>query len=661
MVTRHRKAQMHLIFYTQMALAAGFLFSLSAQVTEDFMDMTLEQILNMQVTTVSKSAELMSDAPGVISVLTRDEIERFGGTTLKDILERMPSLNVSTVYMTDRSTIAPRGDQVLPSSAHVLLLINGRPVREAQEGGIKSEMYESFPVNIIEKIEVIRGPGSVLYGSNAFSAVINVITESVEKTGFAVTGAAGQAGAYGALAKAKVKLGDLSVVAAGRLFKKGEWETDWQYAVPGSAAGDTTVKHTIPNEGPGAYLEMKYNNLRFMASYAKWETSYFIADYAFKYPSYGLAAWDKLFLDLGYSKRISDKWNMDFNVTRTNSTFETPSSWPYTARDSYEMVAEWTNFINPTDKLNIIFGGLYNYLDGEENVQGMGNVNDAHRWSFGVYSQMDYKLLKSLKVIGGVQANKVENIDLDIVPRGGIIWHPVERLDVKALYSQAFRAPSINELGLKHDAMAGNPNLVPEKVNTMDIGMNYQGDKIHLGINFFDSKMTDIIIQDRSGKFPVPTYDNIGEVSIQGVELEGKYYLSRKWFLMGSMLYQTSEDKAGNENVTPIANLGAKTGISYRSELLTVSLFNSYQGKLDEKYETQINPSPDAYNMMSLYCNLNMNQLLNMSMSQNFALFLQVDNLLDKELWLPDWGLTLGKSMPVNQGRAIYFGLDASL
>ncbi|MBN2102700.1 TonB-dependent receptor [bacterium] len=625
------------------------------------MDMTLEQILNMEVTTVSKSAELMSDAPGVISVLTKDEIERFGGTTLKDILERMPSLSVSTIYMTDRSTIAPRGDQVLPSSAHVLLLINGRPVREAQEGGIKSEMYESFPVNIIEKIEVIRGPGSVLYGSNAFSAVINVITEPVEETVFSVKGMAGQSGAYGAMAKAKVKLGDLSIAAAGRLFKKAEWETDWQYAVPDSAAGDTIVTHTIPNEGPGAFLEMKYKNLRFMSSYAQWETAYFIADYASRFPSYGLATWDKLFLDLGYSLKVSDIWNMDFSVTDMRSTFETPSSWPYTARDSYEMVAEWTNFITPTDKLNIIFGGLYNYLDGEENVQGMGNVNHAHRWSFGVYSQLDYKLLKSLKVIGGVQANKVEKIDLDIVPRGGIIWHPVDCLDVKALYSQAFRAPSINELGLKHVAMMGNPNLVPEKVNTMDIGINYQGDQIRLGINFFDSKMTDLIIQDRSGKFPVPTYDNIGEVSIQGIEFEGKYYLSNRWFLTGSMLYQTSEDKGGNENVTPIANLGAKAGISYRSELLTVSLFNSYQGNLDEKYETQLNPSPGAYNMMNLYCRLNMKRLLNMNMSQSFALFLQVDNLLDKELWLPDWGLTPGKSMPVNPGRALYIGLDASL
>ena len=94
--------------------------------------------------------------------------------------------------MTDRSVIASRGDQVMPSSSHILFLINGRPVREVLEGGIKSEIYESFPVTVIDRIEVIRGPGSVLYGSQAFSAVINVVTKSPDINSVTVSGALGR-------------------------------------------------------------------------------------------------------------------------------------------------------------------------------------------------------------------------------------------------------------------------------------------------------------------------------------------------------------------------------------------------------------------------------------------------------------------------------------
>ena len=211
--------------------------------------------------------------------------------------------------------------------------------------------------------------------------------------------------------------------------------------------------------------------------------------------------------------------------------------------------------------------------------------------------------------------------------------------------------------------MQGNPNLTPEKVNTLDLGVNYQGEQIQAGINFFHSQQKDVIFQNRDlTVVPAPMYWNGVEVTFMGVEIEGKYYVNRNLFITGSMLYQTNEDKDGVENVTPIANLGAKGGISYKSEKgVTVSLFNIYQGDLDEKFDAQLNPSPGAYNLLNLYARADINQLFNLDTKPDFALFLQADNVLDKEIWLPDWGLLPGKSIPVNQGRAIYAGLDISL
>ncbi len=626
---------------------------------DDLLDLSLEDLLNIEITTASKTSEKQSDAPGVISVITKDELQMFGGTTLKDILERVPSLISSTVYMTDRSTIASRGDQVPANSSHVLLLINGRPVRESLEGGIKSEMYEAFPVNIIEKIEVIRGPGSVLYGSNAFSAVINVITDSESANSFGVTGMGGVPGNYGTMAKAKVTSGELDIVVAGRYLKKDDWETDWSYAIPAPTPHDTTIRVSNPDKSASAFVDIKYKKLRLMTSYNQWETGYYIADYAFLFPSYGTAKWTKNFVDLGYDVEVSDSWNMSFNTTYTRSTFDV-SSWPGSSRKSYEILGDWANFVEATDKLGIVFGGSYIYFYGNEFVPGLGDISDDSRNSFGLFTQIDYQLLDNLKLIGGVQANKVEGIDISLVPRLGMIYYLMPKLNAKILYSEAFRAPSINELTLDFPDMHGNPDLIPEKVRTLDVGFNYQGEQVQLGINYFNTKQLDIIFQDRSGSTPI--YNNSEGVSFSGIELEGKYYANRNVFITGSMLYQNNEDKDGNENVTPIANLGIKMGFGYRSDNgFTVSIFNVYQSKLDERFKSQLNPTTGSYNMMNMHLEYNFAKGLSWEKTEKCALFIQVDNLLDKELWLPDWGLTPGKTMPVKQGRAIYFGLSVGL
>ncbi|MBN2762215.1 MAG: TonB-dependent receptor [Bacteroidales bacterium] len=633
--------------------------------SEDIVEISLEDLLNIEVTTVSKSSEKISDAPGVISVLTQDDIRRFGGNTLKDLLERIPGLIGSTVYMTDRSTIAPRGDQILASSSHVLLLLNGRPVREALEGGIKAEMYQAFPVNIIERIEVIRGPGSVLYGSNACSAVINVITEKAEGDKITISGKGGLPGDFGGQGEIRFDKGDFGLVLAGQYLKRENWETDWQYADPTSATGETTLNISMPDEALGSYLGANYKNLRLMASYNQWDNYYLIPDYAFIFPAHGIANWKKGFVNLGYSLKAAKKWNMDFNATYTRSTFKT-QSWPNTNRDSYEMVGEWTNFYNPTEKLGLVFGGLFNFFDGQEwgftETSEKIVYTDANRYSTGAYAQFNYRLFTMLNLIGGIQVNKVEGIDLNVVPRAGFIWYPAERINIKAFYAEAFRAPSINEFSINFPQMLGNPDLTPEKVNTVDIAAGYQGEQISLGINFFYSQMKNIIFQNRdTNVVPAPMYWNGGEVDFIGLELEGKYYLTKELYAVASVLYQSNEDLDGNKDVTPLSSLGIKAGLSYAAKNgITASVFNIYQGKLGENYDTELNPSPGAYDLLNMYLNFDLVNLLNLDLRQGISCFIQADNLLNQEIWLPAWGLTLGTSIPKNRGMSLYAGFEVS-
>ena len=152
--------------------------------------MDLDSLFNTKVTTASKFSEKLSDAAAVVTVVTRDELERFGGTTLLEVLERVAGLNVSSAVFADSSLISVRGDQTRANAGHILILINGRPVREILAGGISSDILESFPIGILERVEVVKGPGSVLYGSDAFSGVINLITKKAEGNEFRVSAAA---------------------------------------------------------------------------------------------------------------------------------------------------------------------------------------------------------------------------------------------------------------------------------------------------------------------------------------------------------------------------------------------------------------------------------------------------------------------------------------
>jgi outer membrane receptor for ferrienterochelin and colicins len=621
--------------------------------TKDLMELSLEELMNIQVTVASKQSEKISDAAGVISVITKEEMEAFGGITLRDILERVPSLIGTSSYFTDRYYVAGRGDQTKINSGHNLILINGRPTREIVEGGVSSEMYAAFPVDIIERIEVIRGPGSVLYGSNAFSMVINVVTKKSETNNLAVKALTGGAGAYGASADGTVKLGEVSIALAGRYMKKADWNTTYtgdNFADPSQPLVSNAV---VPDEAKGAYLDVNYKNLRLMSSHNEYHTVYF----------QNVASdnrWTKTFNNLGYDVKVKKNWNMNLNVTYNYATMNAG----YLLRKSNDVVAELTNHIDFNKNGRLIFGGLYNYIKGKEDAI-FGDqklvVADSERGSLALYSQVDYWVAKNLKLIGGFQANKVQNIKLDVVPRGGVIWYPVPRINVKALYSQAFRAASVDEVGLQFPGFSGNPNIKPEKVASIDMGINYLGEKIQGGVNYFHNKQSNIIVPGfLDNQF---MYINHGNITFQGIELEAKYYATRNLFFTGSMLYQESKDDNGNKNVTPIANFGAKAGLSYKwNKGITASLFNIYQGKLSEAYTSGTNnPKAGSYNMLRMYCSFDMVKLMKLHIHQNISAFVQADNLLNKQLWLPDWGGSFGQSTPVNPGRTVYVGLKASL
>ena len=628
----------------------------------DASDLSLEELLNVDVTTVSKFAEKQSDAPGIITVLSADDLKRFGGTTLRDILNRVPGLNASSGYLTDRSTIAARGDQVRVNSGHILLLINGRPVRETMEGGLSSDMLERFPVGAIDRIEVIKGPGSVLYGSDAFSGVINVITKEVEGTGVSASGLVGSDGAYDPSATATVKVDDLKILLSARYLEQPRWKGDYLFRnTPASPIQSLPING--PDKGSGAYLDASYKGLRLMAAYTDWNYWYqlkgIISD----------GSWAKRFVNLGYTYKLLDSWKTDLNVGYTNATLDFTKQRPFVLRDSHEFIAEWTNFVDVFKNARVVVGALFNSRGGKETNHAPGPVrttDDARQLGFQTYAQMDYRPWRQVKLIGGIQANKVGNLDAGVVPRLGVIVSPTSRINFKGLYSTAYRAPSIDELFLTDVNLRGNPALRPEKVATFDVGMTYQGERVQLGVSYFYSKQTDIIrpalAPGASGTNGLQFYTNTSGVVIQGGEVEAKAYIIKTVYVTASALYQRSENDQGQVGVTPIPAISTKAGVSYLSDDgVNVSLFDIFGGSYGAQFQNTLNPTPQPYNELNLHGTWDLNRFFSWRFKPAVTLQLQVNNLLDDRYYIPEWGGTVHDAVPGSVGRVIYGGLSLAL
>ncbi len=627
-----------------------------SQSAEYLIELSLVELMNMEVVVASKKAEKLSDAAGVISVITMDEIERFGGITLRDILERVPSLFGFQSSFSEAYGLSSRGDLSKITSGHLLLLINGRPTREVLEGGVSSEMYAAFPVNIIDRIEVVRGPGSVLYGSNAFNGVINVITKQEEATNASVSALTGIDGAFGANLHATLHTEDLNVLIGGRYMDKGEKTIN--FSGPDPVTGDAvTDKIAIKDVAKAGLVDIRYKNLSLTSSHNMYEASYFVETAALQGET---NKWTKTFTNIGYEANANERWSMDFNFTYNYATFNSGEIINI-SRKSNDLVFEWNNHIKLGESSRLLIGSAYNYLDAEETIPGGISISKGNYGILSMYSQADVWLWDKFKLIGGIQANKPDDHAIDIVPRLAAVWYPLKRLNVKALYSQAFRSPSINEFNINVPGIiVGNPDLDPEKTRAIDLGLNYQGERFQLGLNYFRNSLKDIISLLYDPTSQSLNYANLESIDFSGAELEGKYYISSSLLLLGSLTYQTSKDQEGNKDVSPIGNLGSKIGFSYKgSKGLTISLFDIYQGNYNAVVPYDgLNPDLKDFHSLNLYSSVNLSNLLDMK-KRKLLWFVQADNILNREIWSPLVNPieATATTLPESTGASIYSGI----
>ncbi|MBK8816926.1 MAG: TonB-dependent receptor [Methylococcaceae bacterium] len=204
---------------------------------KDVTQLDMADLLNVKVTSVSKKAQALSDAPSAIFVISSEDIKRSGVTNVPEALRMVPGIDVARIN-SNKWAITSRGFN--GSSANKLLvLIDGRSVYTPAFSGVYWDAQDVM-IEDIDRIEVIRGPGATLWGANAVNGVINIITKDAEKTqgGLLTAGGGSYETGFGSLRYGK-KLGDDTY---GRIYAKGFQRDNFKTSGKNTNAGDDWSK-----------------------------------------------------------------------------------------------------------------------------------------------------------------------------------------------------------------------------------------------------------------------------------------------------------------------------------------------------------------------------------------------------------------------------------
>lgn len=623
------------------------------QSKDELLELSLEELLDLQVTSASKREERIQDAPSVITTISAREIEDFGGNSLLDILSRAASFYDLSSYVFRKNSMGLRGDLTTHVNPRILYLINGRPFRESVIGGQNMNILTAFPIYSIKQIEIIRGPGSVLYGSNAYVGVVNIITKDGEEPSLDVRAGTGTYNARNVQVNGARRFGDLGVSAGVQYMNNDGWRfaDSTRFLGPNRSFGENELGENILSSN----LQLHYKGFSLSSFYGSNDLD-------------GIAAVTsepvvyesrRIFTDLGYQRfLIPDTYEIQANITynRLKDHYQvglTDAFQRFPKTDDY--VFEVTNFFTLSEQFELTVGGSYQRLKGEQR-----NGNDVLsvpaynlNWS-NVYLQADYHVNNQLKFVAGGQLNKVEGIDANFVPRIAAIGTFPSGFGVKVMYGEAFRAPYAVEKGIFSPAVAGNPDLVPENIATFETQVSYVKNQGSTVLTFFRSKQSEII-----GRIPNPTaetallYENLGERTSSGLELESTWSLSANTYLTGSYSLQTNEADDGTKDVSRLPRHMLKVGVSHQlTSYLKLAVFNShYSAPFDQENSESGRGDLKAFSWLTARLDFSVAQLT--GGEKRYGITFEGVNLLDEEVYNPEINFRNYNAVRSQPGRMI--------
>ena len=555
----------HTIILT--VLLAGWLSNVSADTLEAESDKAIPVVEDLlfqeidSVYTASKYDQKVTKAPSRVSIITAEEIQRYGYRTMEDILKSLPGFYSANdrnyVYTGVRGFSSP-GDY----DTKVLMLVDGHRLNDNVYDTIYTDYGFILDLDLIERIEIIRGPGSSLYGSNAFFGVINVIT----RNGRALQGVEFSAsyGSYdtysGRLSYGNRFTNGMELIVSGSYFDSNG-ETDIYYQEFDTPSTNYGVARDVDDTQRGnLFGKLSYKDFILTGAWVEMEKGIPTGSYETVFNDSRNRTWDgQAYLDLKYQKSVSETVTVNGRIAYDWYWYSGDYVYDYgpppdivinqdDARGEWgtiEANATW----DTSENNRLIAGG--EYRDSQEQTQDNYDVygtyldvdNDIDTW--GLYAQDEFSASDQVSFNLGVRYDGYSTGESTINPRLAGIYTPHDGTAFKLLYGTAYRAQNAFELYYEDDGFSQktNDNLQPEEITSYELVAEHRfNSNIRASASAFYNDIDNLIVLTLDPADDLLFYDNLGSAIAKGIEVDLTGRWSNGWITTLSYTYQNAED-----------------------------------------------------------------------------------------------------------------------
>ncbi len=530
----------------------------------DLTGLSIEELLTVEVFSASKFTQKITEAPAAVTIITAADIKQYGHRTLADVLASVRGMYVSNdrnyAYLGVRGFNRP-GDY----NSRILLMVDGYRLNDPvyDQAFIGTEFQ--LDLDLIERVEIVRGPGSSIYGSNAFFAVVNVFT----RRGREVAGAelSGEVASYRS-SKGRVTYGNQLESGAELLLSATAADSGGQSLFFPEFDSPST-NNGIAQNADGDHYHSLFGKL----SHAGFALS---GAYASRTKQIPTAAYGTLFndpreqttdaqgyADLAYSGTAAERWDVAGHVFY--GSYRYTGDYPFgppVVLNRDETAARWgggeAKLIGNLEGHKLVLGAEYqkNFQQDQRNFDLAPSAVylDDRRSSSraGGFAQDEITLTQGLLLNVGGRYDHYSSVGGTTNPRLGLIWSAQDSTALKLLYGTAFRAPNAYEQYYNDgDAtQKPSPDLKPEEITTYSFEVEHLlRPNFRLGASIYRNKISNLINQITDPSDGLLVFQNIGKVGTRGAEVDAERAWTDGTRLRASYAWQITRDQGAGEEL----------------------------------------------------------------------------------------------------------------